>query len=143
MEVECALLEGEQESEMTQLQREKELLDKLKKNMHSIAKTSHTEKSQVKYIKCSSHDRLLADIVCGHGFLDTKATAQARISSVQPQVPLTWVTFPFKLNKQIRRKCLQHQIKQVHHKLDLAKRHLPKTVQMCNREQRAENLQTK
>ncbi|KAF1378619.1 hypothetical protein PFLUV_G00192420 [Perca fluviatilis] len=45
MEVECALLEGEQESEMAQLQREKELLDKFKKNMH-IEKTSHTEKSQ-------------------------------------------------------------------------------------------------
>ncbi|XP_034746174.1 pleckstrin homology-like domain family B member 2 isoform X6 [Etheostoma cragini] len=46
MEVECALLEGEQESEMAQLQREKELLDKLKKQMHSIEKTSHIEKSQ-------------------------------------------------------------------------------------------------
>lgn len=47
MEVECALLEGEQESEMTQLQREKELLDQLKEKIHSIEKTSHTEKSQV------------------------------------------------------------------------------------------------
>ncbi|XP_031725066.1 pleckstrin homology-like domain family B member 2 isoform X4 [Anarrhichthys ocellatus] len=46
MEVECALLEGEHESEMTQLQREKELLDQLKKRIHSIEKTSHTEKSQ-------------------------------------------------------------------------------------------------
>ncbi|XP_075958674.1 pleckstrin homology-like domain family B member 2 [Anarhichas minor] len=46
MEVECALLEGEQESEMTQLQREKELLDQLKKRIHSIERTSHTEKSQ-------------------------------------------------------------------------------------------------
>lgn len=47
MEVECALLEGEQESEMAQLQREKELLDQLKEKIHSIEKTSHTEKSQV------------------------------------------------------------------------------------------------
>ncbi|KAK9536675.1 hypothetical protein VZT92_006439 [Zoarces viviparus] len=46
MEVECALLEGEQESELTQLHREKELLDQLKKRIHSIEKTSHTEKSQ-------------------------------------------------------------------------------------------------
>lgn len=48
MEVECALLEGEHESEMGQLQREKELLDQLKDKLHSVEKTSHTEKSQVK-----------------------------------------------------------------------------------------------
>ena len=47
MEVECALLEGEQESEMAQLQREKELLDQLKEKMHSIEKASHAEKSLV------------------------------------------------------------------------------------------------
>lgn len=46
MEVECALLEGEQESEMAQLQREKELLDELKGKIHSIEKTSSTEKPQ-------------------------------------------------------------------------------------------------
>lgn len=54
MEVECALLEGEQESEMAQLQREKGLLDQLKEKIHSSEKTSHTEKSQVKkkkYVK--------------------------------------------------------------------------------------------
>lgn len=48
MEVECALLEGEQESEVAQLQREKELLDQLKEKIHSSEKKSHTEKSQVK-----------------------------------------------------------------------------------------------
>lgn len=46
MEVECALLEGEQESEMTQLQREKELLDQLKEKIHSKEKMHLTEKSQ-------------------------------------------------------------------------------------------------
>lgn len=47
MEVECALLEGEQGSEVAQLQREKELLDQLKQKIHSSEKKSHTEKSQV------------------------------------------------------------------------------------------------
>ncbi|XP_041808396.1 pleckstrin homology-like domain family B member 2 isoform X1 [Chelmon rostratus] len=46
VEVECALLEGEQESEMAQLQREKELLDQLKEKVHSSEKKSHTENSQ-------------------------------------------------------------------------------------------------
>ncbi|XP_071384956.1 pleckstrin homology-like domain family B member 2 [Centroberyx affinis] len=46
MEVECALLEGEQDSEMAQLQREKEVLDQLNEKMHSIEKTSLTEKSK-------------------------------------------------------------------------------------------------
>ncbi|KAL6098574.1 phldb2 [Pungitius sinensis] len=46
MQVECALLEGEQESEMTQLQREKELLDQLNKKIHSIQKTGPPEKTQ-------------------------------------------------------------------------------------------------
>ncbi|XP_035999055.1 pleckstrin homology-like domain family B member 2 isoform X2 [Fundulus heteroclitus] len=46
MEVECALLDGEQESEMAQLQREKEQLDELKAKMQSIERTSNTEKSQ-------------------------------------------------------------------------------------------------
>lgn len=47
MEVECALLEGEHESEMGQLQREKELLDQLKEKLHSTEKKSHTDSSQV------------------------------------------------------------------------------------------------
>ncbi|XP_047464044.1 pleckstrin homology-like domain family B member 2 isoform X2 [Mugil cephalus] len=46
MEVECALLEGEQESEMVQLQKEKELLDELKGKIHNIEKTSDADKSQ-------------------------------------------------------------------------------------------------
>ncbi|XP_076025062.1 pleckstrin homology-like domain family B member 2 [Genypterus blacodes] len=46
MEVECALLEGERESEMSQLQKEKELLDQLKGKIHSTEKTNYTEKSQ-------------------------------------------------------------------------------------------------
>ncbi|XP_003971330.2 pleckstrin homology-like domain family B member 2 [Takifugu rubripes] len=45
-EVECALLEGEQESEMAQLQREKELLDRLKEKIPNREKKSHREKSQ-------------------------------------------------------------------------------------------------
>lgn len=48
MEVECALLEGEQESEMAQLQRENELLDQLKEKIPGSEKKSHTVKSQVK-----------------------------------------------------------------------------------------------
>lgn len=51
MEVECALLEGEQESEMAQLQRDKECLEELKGKIHNIEKTGHTEKSQVKLCK--------------------------------------------------------------------------------------------
>lgn len=51
MEVECALLEGEQESEMAQLQRENELLDQLKEKIPGSEKKSHTEKSQVKIEK--------------------------------------------------------------------------------------------
>lgn len=47
MEVECALLEGEQESEMAQLQKENDLLDQLKENIHTSEKISHTEKAQV------------------------------------------------------------------------------------------------
>ncbi|XP_053702977.1 pleckstrin homology-like domain family B member 2 [Synchiropus splendidus] len=46
MEVECALLEGEQESEMTQLQREKELLEQLNEKIQSSEKITLTEKSQ-------------------------------------------------------------------------------------------------
>ncbi|XP_047235682.1 pleckstrin homology-like domain family B member 2 isoform X1 [Girardinichthys multiradiatus] len=46
MEVECALLDGEQESEMAQLLREKELLEELKAKMQSFERTSNTEKSQ-------------------------------------------------------------------------------------------------
>lgn len=47
MEVECALLDGEQESEMAQMQREKELLEELKEKMYNIEKTNNPE-SQVK-----------------------------------------------------------------------------------------------
>lgn len=47
MEVECALLEGEQESETAQLQREKELLDQLKEKIQGDDKTNRKEKSQV------------------------------------------------------------------------------------------------
>lgn len=59
-EVECALLEGEQESEMAQLQREKELLDQLKEKIPNREKKSHTEKSQVNktafsLIICAAH----------------------------------------------------------------------------------------
>lgn len=59
-EVECALLEGEQESEMAQLQREKEHLDQLKGKIPNREKKSHTEKSQVdkttfSLIICASH----------------------------------------------------------------------------------------
>ncbi|XP_019729024.1 pleckstrin homology-like domain family B member 1 isoform X4 [Hippocampus comes] len=46
MEVECALLEGEQESEMAQLQKENDLLDQLKENSHTSEEISHTEKAQ-------------------------------------------------------------------------------------------------
>lgn len=46
MEVECALLVGEQESEMAQLQKEKERLEQLKETIYS-EKKSHAEKSQV------------------------------------------------------------------------------------------------
>lgn len=48
MEVERALLEGEHESEVAQLQREKELLDQLKEKIHSIEKAKATKKSEVK-----------------------------------------------------------------------------------------------
>ncbi|XP_029925648.1 pleckstrin homology-like domain family B member 2 isoform X2 [Myripristis murdjan] len=46
MEVECALLEGEQDSEMAQLQREKDMLEQLNEKIHSMEKTKLTEKSQ-------------------------------------------------------------------------------------------------
>lgn len=48
MEVECALLDGEQESEMAQLQKESECLNQLKGRMPSGEKMSHPEKSKVK-----------------------------------------------------------------------------------------------
>lgn len=60
MEVECALLEGEHESDMGQLQREKELLEQLKGKLHSIEKTSHAEKSQVRNGKPSSPNHIIA-----------------------------------------------------------------------------------
>lgn len=47
VEVECALLDGEQESEMAQLQREKELLEELKGKESNTEKTDDTETSQV------------------------------------------------------------------------------------------------
>ncbi|XP_061595552.1 pleckstrin homology-like domain family B member 2 [Cololabis saira] len=46
VEVECALLDGEQECEMAQLQREKELLDELKGKMHNTEQTNNIEKSK-------------------------------------------------------------------------------------------------
>uniref|UniRef100_A0A8C7Y072 Pleckstrin homology-like domain, family B, member 2a n=1 Tax=Oryzias sinensis TaxID=183150 RepID=A0A8C7Y072_9TELE len=46
VEVECALLDGEQESEMAQLQREKELLEELKGGKNNTEKTDDTETSQ-------------------------------------------------------------------------------------------------
>lgn len=48
MEVECALLEGEQESEMAHLQRDKELLEQLKEKLHGVEKTSRAERTQVR-----------------------------------------------------------------------------------------------
>lgn len=48
MEVECALLDGEQESEMAQLQKENEFLNQLKGRMASGETMSHPEKTQVK-----------------------------------------------------------------------------------------------
>lgn len=47
MEVERALLEGEQVSEMALLQSEKEVLDQLNEKIGSTDKTALTEKSQV------------------------------------------------------------------------------------------------
>ena len=47
MEVERALLEGEQVSEMALLQREKEVLDQLNEKIGSTDKTALAEKSQV------------------------------------------------------------------------------------------------
>ncbi|XP_024121704.1 pleckstrin homology-like domain family B member 2 isoform X2 [Oryzias melastigma] len=46
VEVECALLDGEQESEMAQLQREKELLEELKGKINNTDKKNDTETSQ-------------------------------------------------------------------------------------------------
>ncbi|KAL2095287.1 hypothetical protein ACEWY4_010006 [Coilia grayii] len=46
MEVEKALLEGEQDSEMTQLQRERELLEKLNEKMAAVEKNSVDDKKQ-------------------------------------------------------------------------------------------------
>lgn len=60
MEVECALLEGEQESEMAQLQRENELLDQLKEKIPGSEKKSHTEKSQV---KIENYDLIISHMV--------------------------------------------------------------------------------
>ncbi|XP_028840178.1 pleckstrin homology-like domain family B member 2 isoform X2 [Denticeps clupeoides] len=46
MEVEQALLEGEQDAEVTQLQRERELLEKLNEKMADLEKTNMADKSQ-------------------------------------------------------------------------------------------------
>ncbi|KAG5285102.1 hypothetical protein AALO_G00034100 [Alosa alosa] len=46
MEVEKALLEGEQDSEMVQLQREREQLDKLNEKMSAVEKNSADDKAQ-------------------------------------------------------------------------------------------------
>ncbi|XP_035767612.1 pleckstrin homology-like domain family B member 2 isoform X1 [Neolamprologus brichardi] len=58
MEVECALLEGEQESEMAQLQRDKELLEQLKGKIHNVEKMNHTEKSQETEVQSKSLEDL-------------------------------------------------------------------------------------
>ncbi len=47
MEVERALLEGEQDSEMAQLQQEKDALEQLKEKMADIENKAQMEKSQV------------------------------------------------------------------------------------------------
>lgn len=52
MEVECALLEGEHESEEAQLQKDKKLLEELKGKMHNnVEKTSPADKTQVDVCK--------------------------------------------------------------------------------------------
>lgn len=51
MEVECALLDGEQDSEMTQLQKENEILNQLKGRMQSSEMMNHQEKPQVKKLQ--------------------------------------------------------------------------------------------
>uniref|UniRef100_A0A1A8D2J0 Pleckstrin homology-like domain, family B, member 2 n=1 Tax=Nothobranchius kadleci TaxID=1051664 RepID=A0A1A8D2J0_NOTKA len=56
MEVECALLDGEQESEVTQLQKENELLEELKGKMHNVEKTSHPESQETEEQSKSSED---------------------------------------------------------------------------------------
>jgi len=45
--MERALLEGEQDSEMAQLQQEKDALEQLKEKMSDIENKAQTEKSQV------------------------------------------------------------------------------------------------
>lgn len=60
MEVECALLDGEQESEMAQLQKENEFLNQLKGRMPSSEKLSHLEKTQVKIFQ------LFHILLCAH-----------------------------------------------------------------------------
>lgn len=62
MEVECALLDGEQDSEMAQLHRDKELLEQLKGKLHKIEKASNSESgvksgSQV-FIRCSKQHEI-------------------------------------------------------------------------------------
>lgn len=69
MEVECALLEGEQESEMAQLQRDKECLEELKGKIHNIEKTGHTEKSQVKLCKDDKKEKKREAVNCSLGLV--------------------------------------------------------------------------
>ena len=47
MEVECALLDGEHDSELAQLQKEKESLEQLNGKIHSIDKTNRIEMNRV------------------------------------------------------------------------------------------------
>ena len=47
MEVECALLDGEHDSELAQLQKEKETLEQLNGQIHSMDKTNRIEMNRV------------------------------------------------------------------------------------------------
>lgn len=47
MEVECALLDGEHDSELAQLQKEKESLEQLNGKIHSIGKTNRIDINRV------------------------------------------------------------------------------------------------
>ncbi|XP_048086043.1 LOW QUALITY PROTEIN: pleckstrin homology-like domain family B member 2 [Alosa alosa] len=58
MEVEKALLEGEQDSEMVQLQREREQLDKLNEKMSAVEKNSADDKAQGRALLESERGRV-------------------------------------------------------------------------------------
>lgn len=67
MEVECALLDGEQDSEMAQLQRDKELLEELKGKLHKIEKTSNPEsgvKSGSQFLSDAANNQRLTPLMC-------------------------------------------------------------------------------